>query len=196
MWRVDTAAFVDEWPGETTCPAPPPTTTAPPTTTPPTTIDPVAAEEALVTEAAVGARRSRLDSLINLDDPTAFAALETYYVLEGPAYAEILRSLSDLRNEGWRVRANEEVADSLTVEEVSFEAGSSRIRAELVVCIVDTGIVYEPASAPDGSDTIVDDSVGAFRTRYIMALDSETWKLVDYFGISEWEGETSCPAAD
>ncbi len=37
------------------------------------------------------------------------------------------------------------------------------VRADVQVCFVDTNILYEPGGAPDGSDAIVNDDIGAIR---------------------------------
>jgi hypothetical protein len=170
-------------------------TTVPTTTTAPTTtLDPIAAEEAAVSEAAVQARLLRSQALIHLDDPTALDALDQYYVADGPARAEIDDSLDVLRTEGWRARANPNIPEAVTVEHITFMDGAPPTRAELIVCIVDSGVIYEPGGAPDGGDSIVNDQVVAARTTYMMVKDSGSWKLHSLIGGEEFEGVIECPA--
>src|SRR6188474_514649 len=74
------------------------TTTTTSTVAPTTTLDPIAAEEAAVSEAAVQARLARFNALVNLDDPTTVENLNTYYVADGTALAEVLLGIQDLRD--------------------------------------------------------------------------------------------------
>jgi ABC-type transport system substrate-binding protein len=177
----------------------PTTTTSPSTTTttttvePTTTLDPVAAEEAAVSEAAEQARLARSDALINFDDPAVLAALEQYYVV-GPALDEVNESIEVLRTEGWRAREHPTIPEGLTVEEITFIDGPPPTRAEVVVCILDSGVIYEPAAAPDGGDVIVNDQVVAARTTYEMIKVEGGWKLRSLVGGEEFEGVTECPA--
>jgi hypothetical protein len=174
-----------------------PTTTTPTTTTtvaPTTTLDPIAAEEAAVSEAAVQARLARLNLLVHPADPSALALVETHYVPASPARAEIDRSLSDLAREGWAVRPHPTVPESVTVEDITFDDELSPTRASLVVCIIDSGIVYEPNATPDGGEAIVNDTVYAARSRYLMNKVDGVWRLADVTLITEWQGVTECPA--
>jgi hypothetical protein len=174
-------------------PAATPTTVAPTTTAAPTTtVEPRAAEEAAVTEAAKQARLARLNALVNPDDPTAIAALDNYYVAGSPARAEVDGSLVDLENEGWQVRPHPTVPESVTVEGISFDRPGE---ATVLVCIIDSGIVYEPGAAPDAGDAVVNDVVYAYRSEFLMTKVDGSWKLVNVTGIDEWQGVTACPAS-
>jgi hypothetical protein len=166
------------------------TTTAAPTTT----LDPIAAEEAAVSEAAVQARMARFNALVNLDDPTTAESLDAYYVADGSALTEVLLGMQDLRDNGWRLRVNPNVEESLAVESVSFDDPAAPTRAELVVCIVDTGVIYEPGGGPEGEDVIVDDAVVARRSVYEMVRDHDAWKLREVVRGDSWDGITECPA--
>jgi len=193
MWRVDTAAFVDEWPGETTCPAPPPTTTAPPTTTTPTTIDPVAAEEAAVATRVLEIDSVSWNSLVNLDAPGNADALDAHYTDAGTAREVLESDLQALRDEGWRVRERPELPQSVTVEDVVLLDGPLATRADATVCIVDSTILYEPAGAPDGSDAIVDDEIVAYRSVQHLLFEDGAWQLDEVETIDEWTGVAECP---
>jgi hypothetical protein len=171
------------------------TTVAPTTTTAPTTtLDPLAAEEAAVSEAAEQARLARSNAFMNLDDPAAVVALEQYYVLDGSALAEVQLGIQDLAESGWSVRQNPTVPETLTVEQITFDNVSAPTTAELVVCIVDSAVIYEPGAAPDGTEAIVDDSVVARRSVYEMVKDGEVWKLRDVVRGESWDGLAECPA--
>lgn len=188
MWKVDTAAFVDEWPGETACPAPPPTTTAPPTT-----IDPIAAEEAAVAARVLEIDSVRWDSVVNLDAPGNAEVLDAHYTDAGVARAVLESDLQALRDEGWRVRERPELPQSLTVEGVVLVDGPPATRADATVCIVDSTILYEPAGAPDGSDAIVDDEIVAYRSVQHLLFEDGAWQLDEVETIDEWTGVAECP---
>jgi hypothetical protein len=164
------------------------------TTLTPTTIDPLAAEEAAVSEAAEQARLARTNALVNPDDPAALAALDRFYVSDGPARAEVDRSLADLASQGWSVRTHPTVPETVTVEQITF-SGTPPTQAALVVCIIDPAIVYEPNSAPGGGETIIDDTVYAYRSVYQMSKVDGAWKLSDVSLIEEWQGVDQCPRA-
>ena len=86
---------------------------------------------------------------MNLDDPAATAALDQWYVAGSPARETVDQSLQDLRDEGWRVRPHPAVPDSVVVEEVDVrDSTASTAAADVVVCVVDAGIVYEPNAGP------------------------------------------------
>jgi hypothetical protein len=169
------------------------TTTTTTTAAPTTTLDPLAVEEAAVSEAAEQARMARSNAFINLDDPTAIDALGLYYVLDGSALAEVHLGIQDLVEGGWRVRPNPTVPETLTVEDVTFDNPSAPTGAELVVCIVDSAVIYEPGTGPDGGDVIVDDSVVARRSVYEMTKDGDAWKLREVVRGESWDGLVECP---
>ena len=134
-WKVDTATFVDEWPGETTCPPPPPTTTAAPTT-----LDPIAAEEALVAQRVQEIQAVRLNAYINLDAPGNAEALDASYTADGEARSRSSRVTC--RRYETRVGesvSNPEVATSLHVSKRRARRRSARDTADVTVCIVDSG---------------------------------------------------------
>jgi hypothetical protein len=160
------------------------------TVAPTTTVDPLAAEEAAASEAAEQARLARLNVLVSPDDPAAIAALDQFYVAGSPARAEVDSSLIDLETEGWEVRPHSTVPETLTVEEISFGGPGA---ATLVVCIIDSGVIYEPGAAPDGGDVIVNDTVYAARSQYEMVMVDGAWKLADISLVEEWQGIAECP---
>jgi hypothetical protein len=170
-----------------------PTTTTTTTVAPTTTVDPLAAEEAAVSEAAEQARLSLINALVNIDDPTASAALDRWYVADSPAYQTAMQSLQDLRDEGWRVRVHPNIPESLVVEEVMLTGGPPPTGAEVLVCVVSSGILYEPGGAPDGGDAIINDAVASYRLRYLMAKVDGLWQLSSVLEIDRWEGVTTCP---
>jgi hypothetical protein len=81
------------------------------------------------------------------------------------------------------------------VERISFTNGPPPTEAELVVCVVSAGVLYEPGAAPDSSDVIINDSVVTYRLLYLMSKQDGSWKLRSVSQLDSWEGVTECPAA-
>lgn len=194
MWKVDTATFVDEWPGETTCPAPPPTTTAPPTTTPPTTIDPVAAEEAAVESRAYEIQEVRLRAYLNPQADSLIQQLDANFTENGEARRVVDGDLQTLIDEGWKVRENTATPATFVVEEVRLRDGPDATNADVTVCVVDSTILYEPGGAPDGSDTILNAAIVASRVVQHLAIEDGRWQLDSAEEIGEWRDQTECPS--
>ena len=189
-WKVDTAAFVEDWPGETTCPPPPSTTTAPPTT-----LDPIAAEEAAVTARVLEIQAVRVNAYVNLDAPGNAEALDDAYTEGGVAREVVESDLQALRDEGWRVRENPSVPMTITVESIELRDGPPTNHANAIVCLIDSAIVYEPGGAPDGSDAVVNNDVIAGRSVQRLVREDGTWQLDEVESLDEWPGAPECPPA-
>ena len=100
-----------------------------------------------------------------------------------------------MRREGWRLRPNPAIANSLTIEEIRLLDGPPSTRADVQACIVDPAILYEPGGAPGGGDAVVNDEVIVGRVVEHLILVDGTWRLDDVEVFEEWRGVTSCPAA-
>jgi len=123
------------------------------------------------------------------------ARLEATTVAGSPSLEVTLRNLDTLRTNGWRARPNPDVPDTYTIEsEVDLLDGPPATRAEVTVCEVGAGVVYEPGAAPDGSDTVVNDEIVARRNRVTLVLEDTTWKVSDGSDLDTWRGVTECPA--
>ena len=165
------------------------------TTPPPSTIDQVAATQAAVTAAALQSRQDYLYAVRNYDAPDALEVLARTTLRDSPSWALTTSNMDTLRSHGWRSRENPQVPSTLTVEgEVTLSDGAQSTRAELTVCTIDSGVVFEPGATPDGSDAIVNDQITAIRDRITMVLDAGAWKLYEGTELGSWNGATSCPA--
>jgi hypothetical protein len=182
---------------------PPPTTTSTTvTTTPsatssgaPTTVDQIAATKQAVSAAAVQSRQDYLYAVRNYDAADALDVLARTTAKDGPSWALGIKNMETLRTHGWRSRENPSVPSVLSVEsDVQLLDGPPATKAELTVCTIDSGVVYEPGAAPDGSDTIVNDEVTAIRDHITMVFDGGAWKLYQGTNVGSWSGATSCPA--
>jgi hypothetical protein len=172
------------------------TSTVATTAAPTTTIDEVALTKRAVAEAAVQSRRDYLYAVRNYDRPNALRRLARTTMRDSPSWDLTLQNMDTLRSNGWRSRESPDVPSTTTVEsDVELLDGPPATRAQVTVCTIDSGVVYEPGGAPDGSDTIVNDEIIAFRDRITMVLDAGAWKLFEGTNLRTWNGETTCPAA-
>jgi hypothetical protein len=189
--------------------ATPSTSTSPPSTTstttpatsststeaPTTTVDEIAATKAAVAAAAVQSRLDYLYAVQNYDAPDAVDVLSSHLAADSPALQLGLDNMESLRANGWRVRPNPDVPSALTVEsEVTLLDGPPATKAELTVCEVSAGVIYEPGSGPNGEDTIVNDEINSTRSRISMVLEAGIWKLVGGQNIGTFNGQSTCPA--
>ena len=170
------------------------TSTTTTTLAPTTTIDQIAITKQAVADAAVASREAYLYAVYNLDAPDALQRLEATTAAGSDSFALAMDNIEMLRTNRWRVRPNPEVPSALTIEgEVELLDGPSATTAEVPVCVVSAGIVYEPEAAPDGSDTIVNDEVVARRSRMTFVLEEGVWKVSKAVGLGEWNGAAACP---
>jgi len=167
--------------------------TLPPNTT--TTVDDVATTKQAVANAAISAREAYLYAVYNLDAADALGRIDAT-MTPGPSRDLTLANLEMLRRNGWRARPRVDVPDTIALEgEVQLVDGPPATRAEVTVCTVSAGVIYEPGAAPDGSDTVVNDEVVARRELRTMVLDGAVWKLYSGTNLGTWSGVTTCPDA-
>lgn len=180
-----------------TTPAPTSPPTAPRTTeATTTTIDAVAAAKRAVAEAAVASREGYLYAVRNYDAPDAIEVLSRTHAAGSPALQGAIANMDRLRSNGWRTRANPAVDSTLTVEgTVQLLDGPPATRAEVTVCEIGAGIVYEPGGGLNGEDAIVNDEIVARRNRTTLVVENGAWKIESGTNLGEWPGEATCPAA-
>jgi hypothetical protein len=160
-----------------------------------TTVDEIALTKAAVAAAAVQSREDYLYAVRNPDAPDAVAVLERSHAAGSPSLQRALDNRQTLLDNGWRVRPHPTIPDSLTVEgEVTLLDGPPASRAEVTVCEIGAGIVYEPGGGPNGEDTIVNDEIVANRNRTLLVREAGVWKIRSGTPLGEWPGESSCPA--
>jgi hypothetical protein len=196
----ETTTVTTEPPATTTVSTVPPTTVSTTTTStsaPTTTVDEIAATERAVAKAAVQSRKDYLYAVRHYNAPNVLRVLRRTHAAESPSLELALDNMETLRSNGWRARPDPGVPSTLTPEgEVELLDGPPATRAELTVCVIDSGVVYEPGGAPDGSDAIVNDEIVARRSRITMVLEDGAWKLFEGTALGEWVGETVCPAGE
>jgi hypothetical protein len=140
-------------------------------------------------------RGNYLYAIRHYDRPNALRRLARTTVRDSPSWDLALQNMETLRSNGWRSRENPDVPSTTTVEgEVELLDGPPATRAQLTVCTIDSGVVFEPGGAPDGSDTIVNDEIIARRNRITMVLEDGAWKVFEGENIGTWNGATTCPA--
>jgi hypothetical protein len=168
--------------------APGPSTTMAPTTTA-VTVDPVEQSKQAVAAAVVEANAAYLYAVYNVGAPDALDRLIASTTENGPLRAQGLARYQELVDNGWRARPNPVIPDLLTPERIEL---IDAVTAEVVVCEIDSGVVYEPGALPDGSDAIVNDTVTARRTRAVMKLVDGVWQIDSGKNIGSWEAAV-CP---
>ena len=161
-----------------------------------TTVDEVAQTKAAVAAAVTAARSNYLYAVRNYDAPDALAVLASTTVTDSPSYLQATQNIDTLRSTaGGRVQ-NPQVPSVATVEgDVELVDGPPATKAVVTVCTIDSGVVFEPGGAPDGSDTIVNDEIVSQRDRVTLVLENGAWKLYEGTNIGSWPGQTTCPAA-
>lgn len=159
-----------------------------------TTVDQAAATRAAVVAAVASARNNYLYAVRNYDAPDALAVLSSTTVVDSPSYRQATQNIDTLRSRGWRSRENPSVPSVSTVEgEVDLLDGPPATKAEVNVCTIDSGVVFEPGGAPDGSDTVVNDEIVAQLDRVTLVYEDGAWKLYEGTNIGSWPGQTACP---
>jgi hypothetical protein len=165
------------------------TTTIAPTTSQP----PVAGSvEEAVGAAAVAARAAYIYAVFNVGAPDALDPLRATHAAGGESLQIGLDNYQMLVDNGWLVRPNPEIEDLATVEGDFVVIDD--ITAELTLCTVGAATVYAPGGNADGSDLVINDEIGADRSRVTMVLQDGVWKLRNGKQLGKWIGETTCPA--
>jgi hypothetical protein len=178
----------------TTVATDPPTTTAATTTSdaPTTTVDPAAALADLIKQTRLAAEEARSAALAdpsNADLRTAIANFRT-----GGALARAIATLDDLVANGQVVRRNPANPTTITFEgKLQLPAGPDGAEAHLIECRVDSDVLYEVGTGPNGTDVLINDTVIAERLRTRYVLEGGTWKIEGGEQLGSWTGASTCP---
>lgn len=157
----------------TTAEAPPtnaaPSVTASTPTAPPATAKPEPLEQ-IISKAAV--RNMMVEGAACFDDPDQCDPT-TFSASTGSARANSLSNLKDFRDHNYRTRTNTEDPDYLVVTDVTV--ADDHQNAVVLACYWDTGIIFQPKAAPDGSDIMVSTSKETAYFRFEMVPERGTW---------------------
>ena len=164
---------------------PVPATTEAPTTT----VAPVASTGREVGDALIEAREAYLYAVYNLDAPDAAQRLAATHAAGSPSLELAQDNVQTLVDNGWLARPNPEIPDTVTIE--SDVTMLDETTAELVVCIVGAGEVYDPGAADDGSDLVINGEIEAALDRVTMVLEDGRWKLREGTNLTTESG-TAC----
>ena len=118
-------------------------------------------------------------------DPTVFTAQE------GPMRATYVKAVQELVDHKWIARQLLDDPSYSVVQSVTFDA--KRTRATVLSCRWSTGVVLQPAAAPDGSDIIVNDLKNSYDHDALMVLENAKWMMGDKRAVTKHEGVNSCP---
>jgi hypothetical protein len=177
-------------PGSTPPTSSPPTTAVPTTDAPTTTLD-EAAQLAAEVEADF-LEAFRLTDLA-IQDPTSeekvSAALDAY----ASANREFVADRIDrLRSSGQLARANPDVSPAVDVEVPAQLVHQSTETAFLQACYVDPWLIVEPGAGPNGGDAVVNDEVRSYRSKFVLQLIDQRWRISGGESLGDWEG-VGCP---
>ena len=170
---------------------PPPTDPSPSTDAPTTTTDPATT---LAAEVEADFLETFRLTDIAIQDPTSdekvAAALEGY---TGSNRDLIERQIDDLRANGYVARPNPDVNPAVIVEKPPVLASSPADTALIQVCQIDSWIVVDPGSGPDGADSIVNPDIVSYRSIFALSRIDGRWRIRGSESLGEFPGEQACP---
>ena len=161
-----------------------------------TTIDAVAQTKAAVAAAIVQARQDYQYALQNYDARRRPRRSGTHDRSRQPVVGAHARKHRDAEDEWMDVTA--EPGRSIGHGRRGRGGARSTVRQQRAPkspCARSTPTCwFEPAGAPDGSDTVVNDEVIARRNRVTLVLENGVWKAYQGLGLGSWTGQATCPA--
>ena len=193
----------DQASSETTAPTDPPTTSATSTTTATTTTTVATSPTGVVTTgppdggsiaadvtaAAVESQEAYVYAVYHADAADAVARIELTHSVDGRARERALENLQMIIANGWEVRPNPSIPDSVSVESDAAEVSPDVWEVDL--CLVGAGVVYAPAT--DGEpEIIVNEEVNATLSRVTMVSEDDRWKIDRGETIETRSGATTC----
>ena len=157
VWKVESAEFVLEWPGQTECP-----------------VD----EEALIAQ-----RVQEIDAIswsVVFEPERAGTwpeTLDSIYTENGVARQVVEQRPQALREPrvGFRPHTLRS-RGRITVEQITLLDGPPATRADVIVCIIDSELARGSGALPDGSDVIVNDEVCGLRSIQHLVMEDGTWQ--------------------
>ena len=169
-----------------TSPAPAPTTAPPATTTVPVTTTIVESDESIMQRAIT---RSIADLYRCFAAPAACdVSHET--TGQGTLRSNLMSNAKHLSDRGWR--GKDDPRDPTYATVTSATVAPDRLSAVALACLWDTGIVYEPNAAPDGTDILVNDLKMSYDMRYNIVFEGGSWVVISAESLAEHVGENSC----
>ena len=179
-------------------------TTAPPTaaqsTTPLNTLvtpeqiaEAQAADKAMaeaVTRDWMTANRLFREAQMNPSDEEALDRVLAYVTEEWAARTKLV--LQRLRDSNLRILESPPVEPMLIVESAPVPVAFTSDEVTIVVCEVDPWVIVETGTGPDGSDTVVRDTISASRQEIRLRLLEGIWKIAEVRQLEDFEGATSC----
>lgn len=158
------------------------TASAPGTDSPPTTLSPTGAVTAAVY--ATAAFYNQCSMTPKSCDTTGI------YASDGKAGINMASYVASLRQQQFHLSTDLR-GTYIVVTSVTFDSPTV---AEAVFCGYDAGTLLGP-NGPDGSPTIVDDTITSARRKYTMHLEDGAWKLASDDLVNKLGDGNQCPPA-
>jgi hypothetical protein len=179
-------------------------TTAAPTTAPPATVQPPTAPPTTVAPTTTTMSLQDLEKVVRarfleivgpkiegcLANPVACDPSE-FTAQEGPARAAYVKAVQAYVEHNWIARELSADSSYTVIQSITFDA--KRTRATVLSCHWDTGVILQPAAAPDGSDIIVNDLKNSYEHDSLMVFENGTWKMSDKRDVTKHQGVNTCP---
>jgi hypothetical protein len=136
------------------------------------------------------ANRLFREAQMNPSDPAALDRVLAYVTEEWGERTKLV--LQRLREKNLRILETPPVEPTLIVESGPVPVAFTSDEVTIVVCEVDPWVIVEAGTGPDGSDTVVRETVGASRQEIRLRLMEGIWKIAEVQQLEDFEGATSC----
>jgi hypothetical protein len=147
----------------------------------------------VIKKARLDAEQTRSAALADPSNADLRAAVAQFRT--GDALSRAIATLDDLVAKGQVVRRNPDNPTTIAFEgELELPLGPGGSEAYLTECRVDTDVLYEVGTGPNGTDSPVNDTVIAERLRTHYVLEDGQWKITGGDRIGSWRDVASCPA--
>jgi hypothetical protein len=169
--------------------------TAPPATSPPTappsTLDP---EDQAMAEAVERDWREAMrlfrEAQMNPTDATALERVLAHVTAEWTDRTR--RFIARLAESNLRILAEPQLDPTLTVESGPVPVPFTSDEVAIVGCEIDPWVLVEVGTGPGGTDTVVNQTVIAYRHEVRLRFEGGIWKIVQVNLIEKWEDTSRC----
>lgn len=174
-------------------PATAPPATVPPPTAPPTTVAPTTTTMSLQDLEKVV--RARFLENFGPDIERCLASPAACDVAAitpeaGARRSQIGANIKNFVDHKWISREPADDPSYSVIQSVAFD--EKRTKAVVLSCAWDTGVIMQPATAPDGGDILVNDLKNSYDHRSEMILDRGKWFVSVVQVVAKHEGVNQC----
>ncbi len=165
--------------------SPPSLTLVPPSTVSPTTVPPTTVPPSTLVGGFTATQEAAYSCLVTV----TICEADEVAVPTGPAH-EFFSDLIELyRTNGYEARLQPALShDTVISSETTADGRGGYVTA----CSVDGHWIVEPASAPGGLDTIVNDEIVSRLVQVELRLTEAGWRRWEIVVLGQWPGDTTC----